>query len=503
MTDQVIRENDEEVVVIGGGLGGLATAIRMQAAGYPVTLLEKRHQLGGRAGVFERDGFIFDTGPTIITPPFLVDDLFKAAGRDASDYVQLIKIDPKYRMYFPDGTQMDYSGSEENIRQIEKLSPKDVKGYQKFLKAIKPIYELGFEKFGFMPFDSLWGMMKILPSGLKYRSYKSVYGMVASHVKDPRLKMGLSFNPLFIGGNPFTTTSIYTLITYIEEKHGIWSVKGGTHKLVDAMERLFKELGGKVHLNSEVTQIDVSTSKRVKGVSTADNKYYDADVVISNADVANTYMKLIDHTYRKKNSDKRYKKAKYGMSLFMVYFGIKKQYPEMTQHSIVFGPRYKELIDDIFKHHVVPDDFSTYLHVPTRTDPDLAPEGCETMYSCTPVSNLDSRTDWEDKQEEFKDHILNTLEKRVLPDLIDNLAVTSVFTPADYEKEFNAYKGTGFQLEPRLTQSAYFRPHNRCRDIKGLYLVGAGTHPGAGVPSVILSADITTNVVLEDLEKKN
>ena len=490
---------DKSAVVIGGGLGGLSAAIRLQAAGFPVTLLEKRHQLCGRAGVFERKGYTFDTGPTILTPPFLVDDLWQAAGREASDYVELVKVNPKYRLYFHDGSHLDYGGFEDNLEQIEKLNEHDIKGYEKFLKAIKPIYELGFEKFGSMPFESLFSMAKVAPAGVRYKAYKSVYGLVSSYLKDERMRIALSFNPLFIGGNPFAATAIYCLITYIEEKHGVWWVRGGTHKLIEGMERLFTELGGKVELNSEVSKIEVSESKHVKGVTTVAGKEYDADLVVSNADVAHTYMDLIDSRYRKKNSDRRYRRAKWSMSLFMVYFGVKKQYPDMAHHSIVFGPRYKGLIEDIFKKNVVPDDFSTYLHIPTRTDPELAPPGCETMYACTPVSNLDSGTNWEDKKEAFRDHILAHLDERVLPGLLDNLEVTSVFTPADYKTEFNSYKGAGFQLQPLLLQSGYFRPHNRSRDIKGLYLVGAGTHPGAGVPSVIMSADITTQEIMKDL----
>ncbi|MFW9968143.1 MAG: phytoene desaturase family protein, partial [Candidatus Thorarchaeota archaeon] len=411
---------------------------------------------------------------------------------------EMVEVSPKYRLYFPDGSQMNYAGSENNIREVERLSPGDVEGYKKFMKAVKPIYELGFEKFGSQAFSSLWDMVKVAPKGMRYKAYKSVHGMVASYVKDPRLRMALSFNPLFIGGNPFAATAIYTLITYIEEKHGMWWVKGGTHKLVDAMERLFKELGGQVILNSEVERISVSKKREVTGVEAKDGKQYPADIVISNADVALTYMNMIDPEYRPWNSDRRYKKAKYSMSLFMIYFGVEKKYPEMEQHNIIFGPRYKGLINDIFNRYKVPDDFSTYLHIPTRNDPQLAPEGCEAMYACTPVANLDSKTDWERRKEEFSEHILHTIDQRVLPGLIDNLAVKSVFTPADYESELSSYKGAAFQLQPLLMQSGWFRPHNRSRDVKGLYLVGAGTHPGAGVPSVIMSADITTKEIFKD-----
>ena len=493
--------HDKEVIVIGGGLGGLSAAIRMLSAGVTVTLIEKRHQLGGRAGVFERDGFVFDTGPTIITPPYLVDEVFEAANRNPRDYVDLVQISPKYRLYFSDGSHLDYSGAEENIKQIKKMSPRDVEGYKKFLQDIKPIYELGFETFGSMPFETIWSMLKMGPAGIKHKAYKSVYGFVSSYVKDERLRTALSFNPLFIGGNPLASTAIYTLITYIEEKHGVWWVKGGTHKFVEAMERLINELGGQILLNSPVTKIDIGAKNRVKGVETVDGKYYNADIVISNADVSTTYTKMVDSKYRKHNTDNHFKNSDYSMSLFMVYFGVKKQYPEMDHHSIVFSSRYKGLLKDIFKKNRIPDDFSTYLHIPTRTNPELAPSGYETMYACTPVSNLDSNTNWDEKKDSFKEHILETLDQRVLPGLLDNLGPVEVFTPTDYQDEFWSPKGAAFSLQPLLMQSGFFRPHNRSRDISGLYLVGAGTHPGAGVPSVLMSADITTKLIRKDIEK--
>ncbi|MFW9920550.1 MAG: phytoene desaturase family protein [Candidatus Thorarchaeota archaeon] len=491
---------DANTIVIGGGIGGLAAAIRMQAAGASVTLLEKRHQLGGRASVFERKGYTFDTGPTIITPPFLLDDVFAAAGKERSDYFDMIQIKPKYRLYFSDGSHMDYSGHDENIKEIERLSPKDVEGYEKFMKRIKPIYDLGFERFGSQAFETPWSMVKVAPQGVWHKAYKSVHGMVASYLKDERLRIALSFNPLFIGGNPFSSTAIYCLITYIEEKHGVWWVRGGTHKFIEGMARLFKELGGTIELNTEVSKINV-TKRRATGVETANGKNYDAKIIIANSDIAHTHMYLIDEEHLLRDVPHRYKRAKYSMSLFMTYMGVKKQYPEMEQHSIVFGPRYKGLLKDIFNRHIIPDDFSTYLHIPTRTDPELAPEGCEAMYACTPVTNLDSKTDWEEKKESYRDHILETLDRRVLPGLVDNLEVVEVFTPQDYHDQFNSYKGAGFSLQPILFQSGWFRPHNRSKDIKGLYLVGAGTHPGAGVPSVLMSADITTKLVFRDKEK--
>lgn len=491
--------NGHTVIVIGGGFGGLTAAIRLQAAGFNVTILEKRHQLGGRAGVFIKEGFTFDTGPTIITPPFVIDDVFYAARREPRDYFELVPIEPHYRLYFADGTRFDYGSMEENLEQIRQFNSADEKGYQKLITKLEPIFNLGFEKFAARPFESLLSMIKIVPAAIRLKSYKSVYGFIANYIKDERLRMAFSFNPLFIGGNPFTATSVYTLITYLEAKYGMLWVRGGTHKLVEALKRLFIELGGITQLNTEVTQIRISDKPYyVTGVVTRSGKEYDADIVVSNADIATTYMKLIDKKYRKKNSDKRYQKAKYSMSLFMIYFGTNKTYSEMNHHNIIFGSRYKGLIKDIFDHHVLPDDFSIYLHIPTRTDPELAPPGCETFYACIPVTHQDSRIDWEQRKESFSNRVLEYLDSKYLPGLLEHLVVKEVFTPLDFERELLAYKGNAFQLQPIMTQSGWFRPHNRSRDVNGLYIVGAGTHPGAGVPSVFLSAKITTEQIFKD-----
>ncbi len=496
------QTNSSNVIVIGGGFGGLSAAVRMQAAGYQVTLLEKRHQLGGRAGVFERKGYRIDTGPTIVTPPFVVEDVFRDVGRNPADYIELVPIHPHYRLHYADGTHFDIGKVDEVTDQIRQLSPNDVKGYHKWLKILKPIYELGFEQFATTPFESLWSMAKVIPPGIRLKSYKSVYGLVASNMKHKHLRMAFSFLPLFIGGNPFTTTSVYSLIAYLETEYGMLWVRGGTHRLVEALERLFTELGGTVNLNSEVTKITVDDKERkVTGVETQDGKFHPANIVISNGDVANTYMKLIDSKYRRKNSDRRYEKAKYSMSLFMIYFGTKKTYPDMPHHNIIFRGRYKDLIKDIFERHILPEDFAIYLHVPTRTDPELAPPGCETFYACVPVTHQDSGIDWEQMKEPFRDKVLQFLNDKYLPGLLDNLEVCEVFTPQDFEEEFNAYKGNAFQLQPLLRQSGYFRPHNRSRDIKGLYIVGAGTHPGGGVPSAFLSGKVSTDLIFKDFGK--
>jgi len=489
---------NKNVIVIGSGIGGLSAGIRMQTAGYNVTILEKLDQIGGRARVFTLDGFTFDAGPTVITAPQIFRDLFEQANRKMEDYVTLLPVEPYYRVLFDDGSSFDYAHPEKNIPQIEKMSPGDVEGYKRMLKAVKPIYEKGFQDLSFRPFHNFGSMLKVAPSLMKLQAYRSNYGFVSKYIKDEKLRMVFSFHPLLIGGNPFSVPSIYSLIQYLEKEHGIWFAKGGTTSLVSALGKLFNELGGQIILNSEISEILIE-NKKVKGVKTVNDTVFPSDIVISNADPAFTYTRLIDPKWRKKNSNKRYRKAKYSMGLVVIYFGTKKQYPDMKHHTIILGPRYKGLLTDIFKKKSLASDFSSYLHVPTRTDPNLAPEGGnEAFYILVPVPNQDSGIDWVKMAEPFKQKILKFLDENHLPGLLENLVVEKILTPLDFEKDYNSIKGTGFSLEPVFTQSAWFRPHNKSEDIDGLYLVGAGTHPGAGLPGVVASAKVTTDLILQN-----
>ncbi|MFW9995544.1 MAG: phytoene desaturase [Candidatus Odinarchaeota archaeon] len=496
-----MTSDKSKIVVIGSGFGGLAAAIRMQSAGYQVTILEKLDQIGGRARVFKSDGFTFDAGPTVITAPFLIEDIFNAAGRKMEDYLTLLPVEPYYRIYFNDKTHFDYAHPDKNIPQIEQMSPSDVRGYKKMLEAVEPIFHKGFLKLSFKPFNSIIDMIKIMPSLIKLKSYKTNYKFVSSYVKNDRLRQVFSFHPLLIGGNPFSVPSIYSLIQYLEKEYGVWFVKGGTTNLVHALGKLFRELGGEIVLSAEVTKIEVEKGA-VKGVKTANGDFYESDVVISNGDVARTYTELIDKKWRSwRNSDRHYKKAKYSMSLCLIYFGTKKTYPDMKHHTIILGPRYKELLEDIFSKKILAEDFSSYLHVPTRTDPDLAPPDHDAFYILVPVPHQDSGIDWEKMKEPFKNKIMEFLDKNYLPGLLENLVVERTLTPIDFEKDYNSYKGSAFSLEPVFRQSAYFRTHNKSEDIKGLYFVGAGTHPGAGVPGVLSSAVVTTDLIVKDGKK--
>jgi phytoene desaturase len=485
----------KKVIIIGSGFGGLSAGIRLQATGeYQVTILEKLDQIGGRARVFKENGFSFDAGPTVITAPFIFEELFSLNNKRIEDYVQFLPVEPYYRIYFDDGTFFDYAHPDENIPQIAQLSPQDVNGYKRMVKAVEPIFEKGFKELSFKPFDSFWSMMKVAPSLIRLQSYRSNYNFVSKYIKNEKLRIVFSFHPLLIGGNPFSVPSIYSLIQFLEKEYGIWFAKGGTAALVHALAKLFKEMGGEILTDQEVTEIVVE-KKKVVGVKTKAGEFYNSDVVVSNADPAFTYTKLIDEKWRKKNSDKRYKKTKYSMSLVVIYFGTKKQYPEMKHHTIILGPRYKELLKDIFKKKILTDDFSSYLHVPTRTDPDLAPEGHEAFYILVPVPHQDSGINWEEMAEPFKQKIFNFLDENYLPGLLDNLVAERILTPLDFERDYNSYKGSGFSVEPIFTQSAWFRPHNKSEDVEGLYLVGAGTHPGAGLPGVISSAKVTSDLI--------
>ncbi|NHJ02662.1 MAG: phytoene desaturase [Candidatus Heimdallarchaeota archaeon] len=494
--NDLFNNNISTIIVIGSGFGGLAAGIRLQATGkYKVIILEKLDQVGGRARVFNDKGFTFDAGPTVITVPDIFRDLFTLAGRKMADYVDLIPVEPFYRIHFSDGTFFDYSTPEKNVPQIEEINPNDVEGYKRMLKAVKPIYEKGFLELSFEPFHKFTSMLKVAPSLIKLQSYRSNYNFVSRYIKNENLRIVYSFHPLLIGGNPYSVPSIYSLIQYLEKEFGVWFARGGTTALVHALAKLFQELGGKILVNSEIKKIEVENNQ-VIGVRTISDEFYPTKIVISNADPAFTYTRLIDAKYRKKNSDKRYKKAKYSMGLVVIYFGTKKQYPDMKHHTIILGPRYKGLLEDIFKRKVLTEDFSSYLHVPTRTDPSLAPEGHEAFYILIPVPHQDSEIDWEQLAEPFKQKIFDFLDEHYLPGLKENLVTERILTPLDFERDYNSFKGTGFSVEPIFTQSAWFRPHNKSEDIEGLYLVGAGTHPGAGLPGVVSSAKVTTDLIL-------
>ncbi|MEE4203515.1 MAG: phytoene desaturase [Halieaceae bacterium] len=495
--DRVHREFDTRphAIVIGSGFGGLAAAIRLGARGYRVTVLEKLDKPGGRAYVYEQDGFTFDAGPTIITAPFLLEELWSLCGRRFADDVDLRPMDPFFRIRFDDGRIFDYSGDrQKTLAQIRDYNPEDVEGYLKYLKASKKRYRVGFERLGFKSFDRLWDLIKFLPQLIRLRSDRSVYQLVSSHIRDPYLRQVMSFHPLLIGGNPFNVTGIYSLISHLEQQFGVWSAMGGTGSLVTAMTKLITGQGGEIKLNAEVEEITVEAG-RATGVKLRDGSVLPAAVVVSNADAAWTYRYLIPEQHRRRWTNRRIEKAAYSNGLFVWYFGTRRRYEDIPHHTVMLGPRYEGLLKDIFKHKKLTEDFSLYLHRPTATDPSMAPEGCDTFYALVPVPHLDADIDWREQAEPFRRAIQERLEATVMPGLGDQLATSHLLTPLDFQDRLCSFKGAGFSLEPRIMQSAWFRPHNRSEEIEGLYLVGAGTHPGAGIPGVISSARVLDEVV--------
>lgn len=485
------------ITVIGSGFGGLAAAVRLQAAGHDVTIVEKRDKPGGRAYVYAQDGFIFDGGPTVITAPWMVTELFELAGRNADDYVSLLPVDPFYRIFFDDQTHFDYSGDTARmVEQIRALNPDDESGYLRFVEQSKRIFAKGFTELADQPFLKPWDMIKIIPAMAKLQSQRTVYGLVSSFVKDPKLRQVLSFHPLLVGGNPFQTTSIYTLIHYLEREWGVWFAKGGTGAIVDALVRLFTEMGGVLRLDAEVGAITMERG-RATGVRLRDGEDIPVDIVVSNGDVAHTYGQLLPSSARKKYSDDRLRRLRYSMSLVVIYFGTDRLYRDtgLQHHNIILGPRYGDLLKDIFTRKTLADDFSLYLHMPTLTDPALAPPGGESFYVLSPVPHLSPKVDWRTAAKPYRDRIMAALEERFLPDLSKHIVTETMIDPRHFRDTLNSYRGSAFAMEPILTQSAYFRPHNRSEDVPNLYFVGAGTHPGAGMPGVLSSAKIVEKLI--------
>ncbi|HOJ04346.1 MAG TPA: phytoene desaturase [Bacteroidota bacterium] len=485
----------KKIIVIGSGFGGMATALRLRAQGHDVTLLEKLDKPGGRAYVFEQDGYSFDAGPTVITAPWLIHELFELFGKRSEDYVRIVPVHPFYRIYFHDKSYFEYNNEpgfiEENIR---KFNPADVEGYREFMKRTKPIFEKGFIELADKPFLTFGSMVKVLPDLLRLGSHRSVYSYVSKYISDPRLRMVFTFHPLLVGGNPFHTTSIYAMIHYLEKEWGVHYAMGGTGAVIRAFAKLFEEEGGTLRLNTEVDEILVN-NRRATGVRLKDGTVLPADIVVSNADVAYTYLRMIKPEHRRKYSDAKVSRMRYSMSLFVVYFGTTRQYPDIAHHDIILSHRYRELLEDIFTNKILADDFSLYLHRPTATDPSMAPEGCDAFYALVPVPHNASGIDWDTEGPRFRDRIMDFLEKNYLPELKAHLGTIRHFTPNDFQHRLNSYLGSAFSVEPILTQSAWFRPHNRSEDIDNLYFTGAGTHPGAGLPGVLSSAKIVEQLI--------
>ena len=489
----------KRAAVIGSGFGGLSLAIRLQAAGVQTTVLEKRDKPGGRAYVYEDQGFTFDGGPTVLTDPSSLRALFEIGGKRMEDYVELMPVDPMYRLCWEDGTVFDYTNDPQRLEeQIRALNPADVDGYRRFLDYSRKTFEKGYLELGHVPFLNFGSMIRVAPALMKLNAYRSVYRQVSKFVQDEHLRQAFSFHPLLVGGNPFMTSSIYSLIHALEREWGVWFARGGTGALVRGLVKLFEDLGGTIRLSSEVAHIDTADG-RITGVRTRDGWHGEFDAVASNGDVLHTYRDLLGHTDRGRKKSKSLESSRWSMSLFVIYFGLKRVHEHLKHHMVLFGPRYKGLIQDIFNGPELADDFSLYLHAPTLSDPSLAPEGCSAYYVLSPVPHLGKADiDWDEVGPKYTDRILDYLERHHIPGLKDDLVTCRTLHPFGFRDELNSHLGSAFSVEPVLWQSAFFRPHNRDSKIPNLYLVGAGTHPGAGIPGVVGSGRATAGLMLQD-----
>ncbi|MEQ8744153.1 phytoene desaturase [Parasphingorhabdus sp.] len=490
----------KKAAVIGSGFGGLALAIRLQSAGIQTTILESRDKPGGRAYYWEKEGFIFDGGPTVITDPDCLSQLWDLTGHDMAKDIELMPVSPFYRLNWPDGTNFDYvNDPEELYSNIAAIEPGDVEGYKKFLEYSGGLYEEGYVKLGTKAFLDFKSMIKAAPALIKFEAYRSVYAKVSGFVKNEKLREFLSFQSLLVGGNPMKTSAIYGLIHKLERLGGVWFAKGGTNMLVAAMVKHFERIGGVIRLDDPVTKID-TIGDRASGVTCKSGWSEKFDAVASNADVVHSYRDLLGHKHRSDTVSEKLLKKKYSPSLFVVHFGLKGSWPGIPHHMILFGPRYKGLLDDIYDNGVLPSDFSLYLHHPTVTDPEMAPEGHSTFYVLAPVPHQGKLPiDWEEMGPIYKKRILDEIGHRLIPDIHDRIVTSFHYTPQDFGSDLNAHLGSAFSLEPLLTQSAWFRVHNRDDVIDNLYFVGAGTHPGAGIPGVVGSAKATAELMLEDM----
>jgi phytoene desaturase len=488
--------------VIGAGFGGLALAIRLQSAGIATTLVEGRDKPGGRGYFWEKDGFTFDAGPTVITDPACLRELWALTGHDMAEDVELMPVMPFYRLAWPDGTQFDYSNDEPALHaEIAKLNPVDVAGYERFLAYSAEVYREGYVKLGTVPFLDFASMVKAAPAMVKSQAWRSVYSMVSHFVEDERLRQALSFHTLLVGGNPMTTSAIYALIHKLEKDGGVWWAKGGTNRLVAGMVRHFERLGGTVRVADPVVQVH-TFGTRASEVETASGWKQRFDAVASNADIVHSYKDLLSGSKRGQAAGAKLAKKRFSPSLFVVHFGVEGTWPGIPHHMILFGPRYQGLLSDIYDNGVLPEDFSIYLHHPTVTDPGMAPDGKSTFYALVPVAHLGKLAiDWDQMGPKLERRILDEIGRRLIPDIHERIVTKFHYTPRDFASDLNAHVGSAFSLEPILTQSAYFRGHNRDDVIENFYLVGAGTHPGAGIPGVVGSAKATAGLMIEDLAK--
>jgi phytoene desaturase len=488
----------KRAIVVGAGFGGLALAIRLQSAGVETVIVEARDKPGGRAYFWEKDGFTFDAGPTVITDPAALRELWGLTGQDIATDVDLMPVMPFYRLNWRDGTSFDYSNDDAQLHaEIARLNTDDVAGYRRFLDYAGHVYHEGYEKLGSTAFLDFGQMVAAAPALMRYQAWRSVYSIVSGFVKNEKLRQALSFHTLLVGGNPMTTSALYALIHKLERDGGVWFARGGTNKLVAGMVAFFERLGGTLRLGDPVVRI-ATLGDHATGVTTASGWSGEADAVATNADVMHSYRDLLAGSRSAQRSVGRLERKRWSPSVFVVHFGVKGSWPGIPHHMILFGPRYRELLADIYDHGVLAEDFSLYLHHPTVTDPTMAPEGHSTFYALAPVPHLGKfPVDWAEIGPILEKRILDEIGARLIPDIHERIVTKFSYAPSDFAHDLNAHLGSAFSLEPILTQSAYFRVHNRDANIPNLYFVGAGTHPGAGIPGVVMSAKATAKLMLE------
>lgn len=479
-----------KAIVIGAGFGGIAAALRLRAKGYAVTLIDRCAALGGRAQVYEREGFRHDAGPTVITAPFLFEELFALFGERFADHVKLVPLTPWYRFQFADGDTFDYGGTlEATLAEIERIEPRDRVGYLALLEHSRRIYDIGFTQLSAQPFHRLGTMLRQVPHLLGLRNYETVWQMVSRHLVSDKLRRAFSIQPLLVGGNPFDTTSIYGLIHFLERAHGVHFAMGGTGAVTRALGDLMERQGVEVRLGATVERIRIEQGV-ARGVVLADGTVVDADIVVSDADAAHLYRDLVPRAEQALTTRVKLSQAHYSMGLFVMYFGTTRTYPDVAHHTIWMGERYRELLEDIFHRQKLAEDFSLYVHRPTATDPSFAPAGQDSFYVLCPVPNLQADIDWATEGPRLRDRIVDALERTMLPGLKASITADFYKTPEDFRDEYRSVHGAGFSVAPIFRQSAWFRFHNKSESVRNLYLVGAGTHPGAGVPGVLCSAKV-------------
>ena len=493
------RINGQKAIVVGAGFGGIASALRLRALGYKVEIIDRQSVLGGRARVIHKEGFRYDAGPTVVTAPFLFDELFTLFGQDMREVIDLKPLDPWYRICFADGESFEYGGTvNDTLEEIDRFNPADREGYTQLLDMSRKIFNIGFLKLSDQPFLKISDLVAQIPHLMALKSYRSVYGLVSSYIKNPYLRKIFSVHPLLVGGNPLETTSIYALIHYLERKWGVHYSMGGMGAIVEALGHLMLSQGIQIRLDRTVEHLDIKSNK-ISAVQLDDGSQLEADLFVMNADPPYVYRYLLPADHQRWWTNFRIRQLEFSMGLFVLYFGTDRKYENIAHHTIWMGPRFKGLLNDIFRNKRLADDFSLYIHRPTATDPDMAPNGCDSFYVLSPVPNLQSRIRWSEVGDGYRDRIFETLEQHLIPDLRRHLVHSFYMTPIDFQNDYLSLWVSGFSIAPLFRQSAWFRFHNRDPRIPNLYFVGAGTHPGAGVPGVLCSAKVLQNVLTAEV----